>query len=151
MTRLVSVEQQLRQVLAELELVSHVSAVNLESSGGDHGEDIGGRRPPGGIDRRDDLPDNHERHHPQKSVDHFRRRLARARSDESRTLILGEAKDALTAWKRQPALTGEPEYGTPQWKRWVAESDLSSSKIADKYGVSGQYVRKIRAEYRDAA
>lgn len=138
---------ELAQVLAELELVSHVSAARPGSSSRDEGEDIGGRRPPGGIDRGDDR----EREHLQKSAEHFRRRLARARTNEHVETILADARTALAAWRRQPAPTGEPEYGTPQWKRWVAESELSSSEIARKYCVSGQYIRRIRALYRGAA
>jgi hypothetical protein len=142
-----SVRHELGQVLLELELVSHVSASRPDSSGRDQGEDIGGKRPPGGIDRRGDR----EVDYPQKSVEHFRRRLRRAHSDWQLELILEDAKKALQAHRRQPAPTSEPEYGTPQWKRWVAESNLASSEIARKYCVSGQYVRRIRAIYRDAA
>jgi hypothetical protein len=139
--------RELRQVLAELELVSQVGAAKTGSSGRDEGEDIGGRRPPGGIDRRDDR----EIDYPQKSVEHFRRRLRRAHSLWQLELILKDARKALEACRRQPAPSGEPEYGTPQWKRWVAESDLGPSDIARKYGVSKRYIVRIRTQYRDAA
>lgn len=138
---------ELAQLLAELELVSHVSAARAGSSSRDEGEDVGGRRPPGGIDRGDDR----EPMHPQKSVEHFQRRLRRARTNAHLSAILEDAQRALEAWKRQPAPSGEPEYGTPQWKRWVAESSLSSSEIARKFSVSGQYIRRIRSLYREAA
>lgn len=151
-TRLESVERRLRQVLAELELVSHVPAVNLDPLTREtSGEGIGGKRPPGGIDRRDDRRDDDDHHHPQKSVDHFRRRLAHARTDEQRALILTDAEAALAAWKRQPAASTEPAYGSPQWKRWVAESKLSHQQVADKFGISRSYVAKVRKQYREAA
>lgn len=138
---------ELRQVLAELELVSHVSAARPGSSGRDTSDDIGGNRPPGGIDRGDDR----EPEHPQKSVEHFRRCLRRARTDGQLEAVLIDARDALAAWRRQPAPSGEPEYGSPQWKRWVAESELAPVEIARKYNVSRQYVHAIQRAYRDAA
>lgn len=147
-----TIRAELLQVLAELDLVSHVPALDYESKRENKGSvsddrSPGGKRPRGGADRKDDR----EREYSLKSADHFRRRLARAHSQRTLEVILEEAKAALAAWRRQPAPTGEPEYGSPQWKRWVAESKLPSSEIARKYGVSGQYIRRIRALYRDAA
>jgi len=145
-------ERDLRQVLAELELISHVSAVNLDGAGGgDQGEDIGGKRPPGGVDRRDDQRDSLEHTHPQKSAEHFRRRVAHARTSQHIETILEDAGKALVAWRRQPAPSNQPELSSPQWKHWVAESTIASSEIARKYGVSRQYVDKVRAKYRAAA
>lgn len=139
--------RELRQILAELELISQVPAVNLESSGGDAGEDVGGKRPPGGLIGKDDRQDEY----PQKSVEHFRQRAARARDEAVLARILDDARMALVAARRQPAPTGEPEYGTPQWKRWVAETDLASAEIARKYGVSKRYINRVRMLYREAA
>lgn len=139
----------LHQVLAELELVSQVSAVNMDPSSRDASESIGGKRPPGGIDRRDDLPDSDERHHPQKTVDHFRRRLECARTDRQVEVILTDARAALVAWRRQPApASGDMAFGSPQWKRWVAESSLSHGEVATKWGCTRSYVQQIRKLYR---
>lgn len=140
---------EIRQVLAELEMVSQVSAAATGSSSRDESESIGGRRPPGGIIRKDDRQDTF----PQKSVDHFRRRLAHARTDRHLQAILEDAQTALVAWKRQPPEQpgDEPQYGTPGWKRWVGECDLSHGEIARKYNLSRAYVRKIRDQYREAA
>lgn len=142
---------ELRTVLAQLEMVSQVAAVNLEASGGDAGEDIGGRRPPGGILHEDDR----QLDYPQKSVEHFRRRIAKAHSDWALGAILKDAQAALEAAKRQPPPkdAGHPMPGDYNWKRWVAETDLSAVEIARKCNVSKRYVNRVRAEYRmrDAA
>ncbi len=138
--------RELRQVLAELELVSHVPAFNYESSGGrDAGESIGGKRPPGGIVYTDDrAPD-----YPQKSVEHFRRRVATARSNRGALeLILADSRDALEAAQRQPAPTG-PRFGEQGWKRYVAESDEKASDLARKFGCKRSYIEKVRRLYRD--
>jgi hypothetical protein len=150
-------DRELRQVLAELELVSHVPAVNMDSSSRDAGEDIGGKRPPGGIHRQDDREDsdNPERshHHKQKSAEHFKRRLARARGNHQRRQILTEAREALKAWKVQPPPPKdlEPERSSSQWKRYVAESSESHQTLADRFGVSRQYIAEVRRKYRPAA
>jgi hypothetical protein len=143
----VSLASEIRQALAELELISQVNAMNLAPSGRDAGEDIGGKRPPGGVDYQGDR----ELDYPQKSIEHFRRRLRRIRATWQLELLLEDARSSLAAARRQPAPTGEPEYGTPQWKRWVAESPLPSVEIARKYNVSRQYICRLRLLYRDAA
>ena len=146
---------ELAQVLAELELRSHVSAVNLEPSTKDVGEgdDVGGHRPPGGVDRREDnyrppSGDETDNERVLRSAAHFRQQLARGRDPER---ILAEAKESLAAWLRMPAPNNEPDYGSPQWKRWVAESPLTAKEIADKYGVKKRYINRVRADYREKA
>ena|SRR6185437_3154573 len=142
---------QLGTVLANLELCSHVSAVNLDPSSRDAGEDIGGKRPPGGIDRREDR----ERDAPRvlHSAEHFRRRLARARTQRALDAILADAEAALSAFRRQPAPKDKehPMPGDFNFKRWVAESPLEDREIARKCGVTRQYVSKVRRQYRGAA
>ncbi len=138
--------RELRQVLAELELVSQVSAVNYGSSGGgDQGEDIGGRRPGGGVDAKDDRQQGHAL----KSAEHFRRRIAKAHSERAFEAILADAKRSLEAHRRQPPPSDRPELSSPQWKRWAASSDLPPREIARIYNVSRQYVERVRARYRD--
>lgn len=146
-----TVEYDLRQVLVQLELCSHVGAVNMDPSSRDAGEDIGGKRPPGGVDRREDA--EREPGRMLKSAEHFRRRLARARSERALTQILADAEASLSAWRRQPP-PRDKEHPMPSdfnWKRWVSESSLSSSDVARKCFVSKRYVNRIRAEYRTAA
>lgn len=150
-SRLVSVEQELRQVLAGLELISHVSAARPGSSSRDEGEDIGGRRPPGGVDRRDDR----EHDHPQKSAEHFRRRLAHTRTDEQRAMILEDAQKALKSWRRyEPAQGVEPERGTLAWRRMIADSPDDPTTLAKRHQISKRTVyhyRKLYAEMPEAA
>lgn len=149
--------RELRQVLTELELVSHVPAVNydpLPRRTAD--ESPGGKKPRGGVDRKDD----HQGGFALKSVEHFRRRLdgALARnvlreqageppSDRALEAILADARAALAAHRRQPAPPDRPAISSPQWKRWVAESDLSAAKIGSLYNVSRSYVERVRARY----
>jgi hypothetical protein len=154
------VEQDLRQVIAELSLLSHVAAASTGTSTRDAGESIGGKRPPGGIDRRedrqraeigvtkDDQPDRILR-----SAEHYRRRAERAHSLHTLEQILSEARASLTAWRRQPSSADKahPMPGDFNWKRWVAESSLPSSEIARKCSVSKRYVNRVRAIYREAA
>lgn len=158
-----SIEQQLRQVVAQLELVSHVNAVALDSSGGrDTSDDIGGKRPSGGVDRRDERRDGvyevgpgefEEMTFTLKSADHFRRRMASARTDHAMRIILDDAERALKAWRFQPKHRpdSEPDRASPLWKHWVGSCGLSDGEIARKYGVTRQYVNRIRNQYREAA
>lgn len=145
----------LRQVLVELEMMSHISAVNLNPGSRDSSEGIGGKRPPGGVDRREDRyrpapGETTDDERVLRSADHFRRQLAKGRNPE---YVLEEAREALAAFRRppKPRDKGHPMPADFNWKRWVAESDLPSSEIARKCGVTGQYVRRIRKQYRDAA
>lgn len=146
-----SVERELRNVIARLELVSHVSAVSLESSDRDTSDDIGGQRPPGGLERKDErrdgVYDGQELFFTLKSADHFKRRLETAHTDRALRQILEDAQRSLAAFQRTP-IGGEPPRCDPQWKRWVAESNEADGAIAFRHGVSRQYVNRIRNAYR---
>ena len=136
--------RELRQVLAELELVSHVSAARPGgSSGRDQSESIGGKRPPGGIDRKDDR----ERGHAMKSPEHFRRRIAKAHSEKAFEAILADARASLEAHRRQPPPSDRPELSSAFWPRWASESDLPAREVARLSGCSRSYVEKIRKRY----
>lgn len=135
------------QVLAELELCSHVSAVNLDPSSRDAGEDIGGKRPPGGMDRREDRQPREIGERILRSADYFRRQLLRGRATHR---VLEDAEAALDAWRHQP-MPKEPEFGSPQWKRWISESTLSHGEIARKFNCKRQYVQQVRKQYRAEA
>lgn len=137
---------ELRQTILRLDMLSQVSAVNLDSSGGrDTSDDIGGRRPSGGIDRRDDR----ESDWVLKSADHFRRRMRNAHSLRTLEQILQEAREALAAATHQPPPdpAGEPRLDDPLWKRWVGSTSMPVAEIAWKYGVSRQYVVRVRERY----
>lgn len=151
-----SVHQQLRQVLAELELCSQVAALNMTPSGRDAGTDVGGNRPTGGIDRGEDRApeerdsgDEPDRGVVLRSAEHFKHRLANAHSERAEQAILQDARRALAAHRRapKPKDLGHPMPGDPQWKRWVAESKLPAREIARKCGVSRQYVEKVRKQW----
>lgn len=151
-----TIEHELRQVLAELELCSHINAVNLDPSSRDSGEDIGGKRPPGGVDRREDRhkPDAKERPTRQdepervlRSAQHFREQLARGVRPWR---VLADAKASLVAWKRQP-LARDPAMGDRGWRRWVAESPESHVEMARKCGCSRQYIREVRLRWDGGA
>ena len=153
-----SIRQELRQVLAELELCSHVPAVNITPSGRDAGTDVGGNRPTGGIDRREDRAreelstgDDPDRGVLLRSAEHFRRRLAKASSERAEAAILEDARRALAAYRRapKPRDLGHPMPSDPQWKRWVAESQLPAREVARKCSVSRQYVEKVRKQWLD--
>jgi hypothetical protein len=145
------VGRELRQVLAELELCSHVSAVNLDPSSRDSGEEVGGKRPPGGVDRRED---RHRREPGEdrvlRSAQHFREQLAKGRSPRA---VLRDAEASLAAYRLPPPASGEwPEYGTRYWKQWVARSpEGSAGEIARVYNVSRGYIKMVRRQWQDVA
>ena len=140
---------ELAQVLAELDLMSHVAAVNLNPLARETTDDIGGKRPPGGVDYREDghrdFSTRPEDQRVLRSASHFRDQLARGRAP-SRVLL--EARASLEAWRRMPPPSSEPEYGSQQWKRWVAESPLSHKELARKFNCSRGYIAQIRRQYR---
>lgn len=141
---------ELAQVLAELEMVSHVGAANLspEPQTG-IGNDRGGRRPQGGIDRRDDRYRDTDEHSERnendrpavlRSHEHFRRRAARCTSDANLLVVLNEARLTLAAWKVAP-VPSEPVWDdVSAWKFWAARSDLPVVELARRAGVSRQAV-----------
>lgn len=145
-------EKSLGQLLAELEMMSHVGAVNPNASSRDAGEDIGGKRPPGGVDRREDrhrdpVQANDEPERLLRSASHFREQLARGRREG---LVRVEVEASLVAWRRQPAAKN-PVPGDPGWGRWVADSPLSDVELARMFGKSRQAFHQLRAKYRVAA
>lgn len=150
-----TLEHEIRQAIAELDLISHVNSVSLDTSDRDTSDSIGGKRPPGGdqehpktAEERSDYRTSYQL----KSASDFRHRLKTAHSEHAKQAILNEARETLAAWKRAPLPTGQdPQFGSPQWKRWVASSDLSAATIAHRFNVSRQYVHRIRRQYREAA
>jgi hypothetical protein len=141
-TRMVTLEipAELRQLLLELRMVSQVSAARPGSSRSSD-QEIGGKCPPGGLDYEGDR----EIDYLAKSPDYFVRRLQQPNVDLER--LTDEPSKALNAYKRRPALTGEPEWGTSEWKRFVAESELSSAELARKYNCSTTWIYKVRRDY----
>jgi hypothetical protein len=145
----------LRQAVAELSLISHVTAVNYDAKAPrDTSEDIGGRRPPGG-DREhpnrkdvDEMVSYNASYH-RRTVHYFVVQVERCETVERLIALRDEALSTLESWRRQPIPEGqEPEYGSPQWKRFVAESREDAGELARRFGVSRRYINRIRAEYR---
>jgi hypothetical protein len=145
-----NVHIELRTVLARLELISQVPAAELGYSAKSAAHP-GGKRPPGGIIHADDRSAE-AREYPQKSVEHFKRRIAKAHTTHALEAILEDARKALEAARRQPAPTKrtEPKIGDPGWKRYVAESEESSSVLGARFGKSSRYIREVRSKYREA-
>lgn len=151
----VPVEQRLRQVLAQLELVSQVSAANVGSSHRDMSDDIGGNRPPGGIDTRDERRDTEEQVYKLKSAAHFRRRMGRARTEYALREILADAERSLEAWKRTPP-NPNPEWGSFAWKRQIAHEVESGQRTVESarhhYSIGRSTVYRYVSMYgREAA
>ncbi len=140
-----SVHRELCETIAALELVSQVAAANPSPSGRDSSESIGGKRPSGGIDRQGDR----ERTWEMKSADHFRTRVRNAHSERTLLTILVEAKQSLESARRAPKPTKqlEPEYGSSQWKRYVAESTESYGTLADRFNCERSYIQQVRKQY----
>lgn len=148
--------RELRQVLTDLSLVSHVRGASYDSSGGGRGaEDSSGATPPGGPDRAGDRAPDFR----QKTQYHFLNRYgkllqamshgmsderARANLDE----ILSDARDALRAWRKSPTNPGQdPEKGTRAWKIRIANDPRPSRQVATHHGISHVSVLRYRQQY----
>jgi hypothetical protein len=153
------IEARLRTVLAHLDTVSHVNSTQDYSTGPiarDTSDSLGGRKPshgagehPRGAKEVESFRSDYRLH----SADEFKRRLAKAKSDTAKKAILSDAEEAIKAWKKSP-LPGPnemPPFADPKWKAWVAaHPEVSAASIADKTGLSRQYVTRVRAKYRAA-
>lgn len=141
-----NLDHEIAQVLAKLSICSEVSAANMDSSSRDSGEDIGGKRPPGGIDHKG----NREREWPLKDVSHFRRRLECAHSEAALQAILVDAERALEAWQQLPRWKRgeqEPDRKTLRWKRMIADSYETAEKLSKRHEISIRMVRYYREQY----
>lgn len=131
---------ELRQVIAELELISEVRAAKIgRTTPNTTDEGLGGRCPgaPTTMTHAD-------------GPDDFRERMARASSGRQLRSVLEDARKALEHWKRS-AKPSEPVRGDPQFKRWLAESPDSVETLVHRFGITRQYVYRVRKQYRDAA
>jgi hypothetical protein len=134
-------------LIARIELKSQLPAAQAGRGSRDSSGSIGGKRPGGGINRRDDrVPEFRLR-----SADYFRQRAALAVTDESVEALIVEAEATLEAWARAPIPASQPPRpGDPQFKRWVAESPLESVELARLFNLSKRRINQIRAGYRAA-
>lgn len=135
----------LKQAIAQLELISQAPTQNLDAFSRDSSGDIGGNKPSGGIDRRGDREPDYKL----KSADHFRRRVQKARSILGLEEILTDIWATLRAWKcPDPPLGIEPERNTLAWKRMIANSSLSAERLAHKHEIGVRTVYRYRSLYR---
>lgn len=144
----------IRQQLARLELVSHAPSGGYGGpSRKSSNESIGGRRP--GADDREfvssmtaDERAAYEESHYKRTVAYFHGRVGRARTENDLRRILREIESAVTAWRIMPIPEGQPpDMGSPQWKRWISESPEGAGELARLFGVSRQYIYRVRNQY----
>lgn len=121
----------MRQVVAELELVSHGKTQSYEAST-THGE-IG---------------------HVVLTADRegyphlaFVRRWNSCGTDRARRAVLKDALDQLDQYRRGTAVS-KPEPRTYDWRIKIAHSTQPIKVLAREWNVSEAYVKKLRAEYR---
>ena len=147
--------RELRQVLTDLALVSHVRGTSYDSSGGGGARsDKSGTEPPGGVDRRGDKSGSYR----QKShlvflrrLDGLAKSLDRFTIDEAEAIrdeILDEAVACLRDWRKTPEVPGQdPDRGTYEWKVRVANDPRPSRAVAGFYGISHVSVLRYRKDY----
>lgn len=162
----------LREAVASLSLISHTAAVSYDKIARDTSESIGGKRPAGtdaeyrprrpkgprieGDAQSEKAWDEFEEElaaweasYHRKTPTYFQRKAVKCRSDRQLELLAVEAEETLAAWRRMPIPAGQPpEFGSPQWKRWVAESPLDGGELSRMFSVTRQYIYLIRKQYR---
>lgn len=142
----------IRRALAELELVSHAPTKNYDGpSRRSTDESIGGKRPPGSDHEHPDRRDIDEwgawmdSYH-RRTVDHYRARLASC-VPEDHPVILAEIQQTIRAWRTAPVPLGhEPDYGTPQWKRYIAASTEDAGVLAKRFHCSRRWINMVRQQ-----
>ena len=121
--------QQMRAVLAQLELVSHGTTTHFGPNAGANHETLlppGDPRPPHLL---------------------YRNRFHRCLGDTGRRAVLQDAKAELKRLKHSPTPT-EPEWGSYHWKVKVANDDRPIETVARFHGIARSTVSKYRARYR---
>lgn len=138
--------RELQRIILRLDLVSHVSAAAPGKGTPAQDEDIGGKRPPGGIDRKGDRQANYR----QKSAVYFRRRWRHTNTVDGLEALLDEAREAVWAWSHTPtvSMVVEPERNSFFWKCQIADDTRDLEKIKAIYRVSRATVYRYRATYR---
>ena len=141
-----SARAELLQIIARLEVLSHVPAVNLNPQPVTTEDGKGGARPRGGVDREDDR----EPDFALKSADHYRRRLNGCRTVRDVELVLVDARRTLLAWTRTPE-PRDPEWGSFAWRRQIVRDIESGKRTIDAcrshYSVSRATIYRYLAQY----
>lgn len=143
-----SARRELEQIIARLEVISHVPAVNLDPTPPETTDGKGGARPRGGIDRKDDR----EPDFALKSADHYRRRLRNANTERDIERALTAARATLAAWTKAPP-PREPERDTYYWRLQIVNDIRTKKRTVDgcrtHYSVSRAAVYKYLRQYGD--
>lgn len=134
-----------RTLLARLELVSHGRTANLSAEPGRSAESTA-LFPPGGVVRADDR----EPDHPLRSHEHFRPRLAGARSVRVVRLLISEMEAALVAWQRSPAPPADSEAWRERLGRLAASCTERGerARLARHWNVSSQRLYQLEQDYK---
>lgn len=149
--------RRVRTGLARLEVVSHAPVRNYDGKARPStDESQGGRRPPGSDAEYPgrDLGEwaAFQEAYVRRTPDYFRVEIAGCRTLAGLADIRREIDEVVEAWKRAPLPAGqEPEYGSPQWKRWVAESPEDAGRLATRFNLTRRRINQIRRDYRGAA
>ena len=138
---------EIKQVVLRINMCSQVSAMRLERATPSTDEDIGGRRPPGGIDRVGDREDGYR----QKSAQYFAYKLACCDGrQELLEALLVEAREALEAWQKTPMVAGvDPVKGDPLFPRFLLDqlrAGMDPKELVRRHGVARQYVARLRKD-----
>lgn len=147
--------REIRQCLAELELISHAPTLNIRPEVGKNaGEHPGGKRPQG-TDRENPVGAMERLDafgaYQAKSVERYRRWLASIlehRRDPEKKLaeLLKDLEDTLEGWRRPPIkLDMPPTMADPGWKRFVVTCGWDVDKLVNYYGCSRQYIKRVLA------
>lgn len=148
--RLRRVKRDLAEAISALEVMSEMAAAEPGKRSASAEDDPGGRKPPRSVEHpprdEDERDDFHVWAH--RDAEHFKRRVKRARSVSALEAILRDAQETIKARRRAPTPSA-PTIDDPLWKRWIGESTEKTSDLARRFGVSPQYVNRIRAQYRD--
>lgn len=153
-------QKELADLIAQMSVLSEVSAMNYDPSGSpknDGSENSkGGRRPPGGEDRKADR----EPEFLLKSHSHYVKRARACRSLSDYLAVIADVQKTLKAWKRppHPLVEGrDPLPGEPFFRRHlerIVQQEMekpeaqrrSDQKIAWDLGIDRSYVGKVRRD-----
>ena len=138
---------ELEQIIARLKVMSHVpSGFKDGKTSRSTDEAVGGRRPNGGVDRKDDRQEDWAL----KSAEHYQARLKHAHTEGIVLLILRDARRTLRAYTHTPVpVSADPKPGDPLFMRWLAKQDGRVEDISYRTGVSRALVYKARDTYGD--
>jgi hypothetical protein len=84
--------------------------------------------------------------HHRRTVSYYQGQLRRRGASQA---LLDDIRRTVGAWRRMSIPVGQPpEYGTPQWKRYIAESREDAGELARMFHVTRRYINQIRQNYR---